>query len=458
MKITITGAGYVGITTGTCLAQLGHDVCCLDLDRKRIDMLSRGQVPIYEPGLEDALHEVLDGGKICFTTDTEEAVGGAHAVFIAVGTPSGPSGGIDLSQVFSAGRNIAPHLMAGAVVVMKSTVVAGTARSMREIIARERGAFDIRVASNPEFLREGSAMQDFLEPDRIVLGADDPYSLRVLRKIYAPFVSANAPIVETRTVDAELIKYAANAFLALKIGFINEVSDLCEKSGGNVADVARGIGLDHRIGSAFLQPGPGYGGSCFPKDTRAFAATGREYGARQHMIETLISRNEDRKKQLARRIVKEGGLHAGQKVAVLGLAFKANTDDVRESASLAIIPMLQEMGLEVSAHDPKANETAAQFLDGVEFHSDLYDCCHDADAVVILTEWDDYKQLDLRKLAEEMSGDWLFDFRNLHQPEAASEAGLRHVSLGRVATSPADRKRVAPVGSWERRVAAPEHI
>ncbi|KFB10079.1 UDP-glucose dehydrogenase family protein [Nitratireductor basaltis] len=458
MKIAIVGSGYVGITTGTCLAKLGHDVCCLDLNRERITMLQKGVLPIYEPGLDIALNEMIGSGRMHFSADTAEAVQGAHAVFIAVGTPSGADGSIDLSQVFAAGRSIAPHLMAGTVVVMKSTVVAGTAQSMREIIARERGAFDVRVASNPEFLREGSAIKDFMEPDRIVLGADDPYSMKVLRKIYAPFVKEQAPIVETRTINAELIKYAANAFLALKIGFINEVADLCENSGGDVSDVARGIGLDTRIGAAFLQPGPGYGGSCFPKDTRAFASTGREYGARQHLVEALISRNDERKKHLAQRIIREGSLNAGQRVAVLGLAFKANTDDVREAASLSIIPHLQERGLEVAAHDPKALQTASEHLAGVSLHEDAYDCCRGADAVVILTEWEEYRALDLRRLRGLMVGDHLFDYRNLLEPSAASEAGLRLVSLGRVSAAPASRKGVAPIGSWDRRVAAPEHI
>ncbi|WP_309084771.1 UDP-glucose/GDP-mannose dehydrogenase family protein [Chelativorans sp.] len=457
MQVTMIGAGYVGLTTGTCLANLGHTVRCYDINAARIVRLERLDLPIYEPGLEEAMRRAVADRRLSFSSQLNESVAEADAVFIAVGTPSGPDGGIDLSHVLAAAKQIAPHLKRGALVVVKSTVVVGTARRVREIIARERGAFDVRVASNPEFLREGSAMADFMDPDRIVLGADDTRSRNVLRSIYRSFEKKGVPMVVTTTGNAELIKYSANAFLALKIGFINDVADLCEKTGGDIAEVTRGIGLDPRIGEAFLSPGPGFGGSCFPKDTRAFAATGREYGAPQKLVETLIARNDQRKTALARRILKEGQLQPGAAVAVLGLAFKANTDDVREAAALTIIPALQKAGLRVTAHDPKAIGNARQFVQDVTWADCPYKACAGASAVVILTEWDEYRQLNFGRLARTLSGDAVFDYRNLFEPRAVTQHGLRYFSLGRAAAAVAQRAGVAAIDTWDRRVAAPGH-
>jgi UDPglucose 6-dehydrogenase len=457
MQITMIGAGYVGLTTGTCLANMGHNIRCYDIDAARTARLAQFDIPIYEPGLEEALRRAIDARCLHFPSRLQESVAGADAVFIAVGTPSGPDGGIDLGHVLAAAQQLAPHLKRGALVVVKSTVVVGTARRVREIIARERGAFDIRVASNPEFLREGSAMIDFMEPDRIVLGADDARSRNILRAIYRPFAKRGVPIVATTTANAELIKYSANAFLALKIGFINDVADLCEKAGGDVMEVARGIGLDSRIGEAFLAPGPGFGGSCFPKDTRAFAATGRQLGAPQKLVETLIARNEQRKTALARRILKDARIERGSTVAVLGLAFKANTYDVREAAALTIIPGLQQAGFRVAAHDPKAIVNARQHIQDVSWAECPYEACAGASAVVVLTEWEEYRRLDLARLAQSLSGDALFDYRNLFDPRAVAQHGLRYFSIGRAAASVRQRAGVSSLDTWGRRVAAPGH-
>lgn len=457
MQITMIGAGYVGLTTGTCLAAIGHGVCCYDIDAGRISRLKRFDPPIYKPGLEDAMRKAVAAGHLRFSSRLRESVADADVVFIAVGTPTGPGGGIDLSHVLGAAKRIAPHLKRSALIVIKSTVVVGTARRIRETIARERGAFDIRVASNPEFLREGSAMADFLRPDRIVIGADDTRSRNILRAVYRPLARTGVPVVATTTSNAELIKYAANAFLALKIGFVNDVADLCERTGGDISDVARGIGLDRRIGDSFLAPGPGFGGSCFPKDTRAFAATGRQFGAPQRLVETLITRNDQRKAALARRILREGRLPPGGRVAVLGLAFKANTDDVRESAALTVIPVLQEAGLRVVVHDPKAAANARRHVKDVIWAECPYAACKGASAAIILTEWDEYRQLNLSRLATELSGDLLVDYRNLFDPQSVIQHGMRYISLGRSAAPTDQRTGVSSLKTWDRRVAAPGH-
>lgn len=436
MKIAMIGAGYVGLTTSAGLAVLGHSVTCHDHDEERIARLMSGDIPIYEPGLAEVVSAERRHGRLSFAKDMIEAVGAADAVFLAVGTPSAPDGGIDLSYIDAAATAIAPRLKPGAVVVVKSTVVVGTSRRLNHLIARLRGTPDISVASNPEFLREGSALKDFLEPERIVIGADDVRGRVVLDEIYRP-VAAEVPIVATTTRNAELIKYSANAFLALKIGFINDVARLCEGTDGDIEAVARGIGLDSRIGSAFLSVGPGFGGSCFPKDTRAFAATGRRYGVPQPLIEALLTGNERRKTELARRVLLEGALAPGAIVAVLGLAFKAGTDDVRESAALAMIPVLRQAGLTVRVHDPRAMETARAVLSDVEWCATPIAAAHKAHAVVVLTEWPEYRALDLKRLARAMTRPMLFDYRNLFASEAVTAAGLSHVSLGRPVRRPA---------------------
>jgi len=452
MIIVVIGAGYVGLTTGACLAELGHRVTCVDIDGERVARLMRNELPIYEPGLAELIGSQRLAGRLDFSTDAAERLQQADAVFLAVGTPSDADGRADLSFVHQAARDIAPHLAPDAMVVLKSTVVPGTACAVREIISRVRGRTDIFVGSNPEFLREGSAITDFMNADRIVVGADQAEAAARLKAIYAPLAARGVPMVVTSTINAELIKYTANAFLALKLGFINDVADLCEAVDGDVGAIIEGIGLDKRIGPAFLSPGPGFGGSCFPKDTRAFASAGREAGAPQTLIETLIARNEERKRALARRII--GEAEEGAIVAVLGTAFKANTDDMREAAALTIVPMLHEAGLSVRLHDPKAHihrhdlpeaewcETAEAALDG-------------ADVAVVLTEWDEYRRLEPKKLARIMTGRTIIDYRNLLDGAEVVRQGFRYVRLGRAAAPPlAERQARAAAGGRRVELAA----
>lgn len=457
MHIAMIGAGYVGLTTSTCLAKLGHVVWCHDIDLERIERIEAGDIPIFEPGLAEAIMDVRESGNLHFSASAASTVADATAIMLAVGTPSRPDGDIDITQVESAARLIAPHLASGAVVIIKSTVSVGTSRRIREAIAETRGSLDFSVASNPEFLREGSAMADFLYPDRIVIGADDRHSAQVLQAIYAPLVKQNdVPILLTGTANAELIKHAANAFLALKIGFINDVANLCEEAGADILEVAQGIGLDHRIGSNFLMPGPGYGGSCFPKDTRAFAATARRHNAPQPLIEALIARNDERKAQLARRVINVAGKRSAR-VCILGAAFKKNTDDVRESPAITIIAELLNAGLKVAAHDPQARRNAERLLPAACWADCPYEAARESELVVIATEWDDYRELDLPRLASLMSGRRVFDFRNVLDPAAAQAAGLDYWGIGR-AKAPARRLRAsAGTGSpaFDRSVAAP---
>ena len=433
MNITMIGAGYVGLTTGACFASLGYNVCCVDIDEGRIADLVKGIMPIYEPGLAELMVESRKAARLRFSADIGPSVADADFVFLAVGTPSTADGDIDLSFVVSAARGIAPFLRDNAIVVIKSTVVAGTAKTVEDIISSERDGQRIPVVSNPEFLREGSAISDFRNADRIVVGAGDEGPANCMKELYRPLIDSGIPFVATSTIDAELIKYAANAFLALKIGFINDVANICENAGGDVTAVAQGIGLDRRIGQTFLQTGPGFGGSCFPKDTRAFAATGKRFGAPQSLIETLINCNEKRKSDLAHRILQMlGSTGHAKTVAILGVAFKSETDDVRESAALSIIPILQRAGMCVRAHDPKAQAPARKMLGaGVEWHDDLYAAVNGVDAVVVLTEWDDYRWMNLSRVADLMDGHYLFDFRNLFMPEDAIRHGLVYHSLGR---------------------------
>ncbi len=433
MNIVMIGAGYVGLTTGACLARLGHLVTCIEADPRRLLPLRAGEIPIYEPGLSDLVHACRQTGNLQFADPDTPALPEADVVMIAVGTPSDDDGDIDLRQVHAAARHIAPRLRSGAVVAIKSTVVAGTARGVAEIIAEVRGKNDIPVVSNPEFLREGSALADFLRADRVVVGADDERAAKVMEDLYAPLTTQGVPYVRTGTVDAELIKYAANACLALRIGFVNELADLCEAAGGDIRAVSHGMGMDNRIGPRFLQAGPGFGGSCFPKDTRAYAATGRRLGVRQTVVESLIAANETRKEALAQRIVDALSGRRRARVAVLGLAFKAGTDDVRDSAALTIIPALQAAGIQVVAHDPKARDQAAPHLPGTELADCPYAAAEGADAIVILTEWEDYRRLDLTRLARRMKGTQVFDYRNLLCPDRAARAGLTCIGIGRPA-------------------------
>jgi UDPglucose 6-dehydrogenase len=432
MRIVMIGTGYVGLVSGACFADFGHRVCCVDKDGAKIDGLNAGKMPIWEPGLEALVKFNVDHGRLTFTKDVVEAVNGAEAVFIAVGTPARRGDGhADLTFVFEAIRELAGVIQPGTVVVTKSTVPVGTGDRIEEIL-REEGVDGVSVASNPEFLREGAAIADFKHPDRIVVGAEDDHAQHVLREIYRPLFLNRAPILITSRRTAELTKYAANAFLAVKISFINEIADLCEAVDADVQDVARGIGLDNRIGPKFLHAGPGYGGSCFPKDTLALLQTADAAGAEQRIVRTTVEVNDDRKARMAERVERAvGGDLSGKKVGVLGLAFKPNTDDMRDAPSIPLINGLIERGAAVRAFDPVARGQAEQILSGIEFANDAYQAADGADALVIVTEWDEFRALDLKKVAASMCGKVLVDLRNVYDRGDAEEAGLAYYGVGR---------------------------
>src|SRR5918993_286939 len=433
MRIAMIGTGYVGLVSGSCFADFGHQVTCVDKDSGKIDALNAGRMPIWEPGLEALVKANAERGRLRFTTDLAGGLEGAEAVFIAVGTPARRGDGhADLTYVYDAVRELARIVGgAGPVVVVKSTVPVGTGDRIVEILAEE-GIAGASVASNPEFLREGAAIRDFKIPDRIVVGAEDERARAVLREIYRPLFLNQAPILITGRRTAELIKYSANAFLAVKISFINEIADLCEAVGADVQDVARGIGLDNRIGAKFLHAGPGYGGSCFPKDTVALLRTADEAGVEQRIVRTVVEVNDRRKASMAARVgAALGGSLAGKRVAVLGLAFKPNTDDMREAPSLALIEGLIEGGARVAAFDPVAIEQARPLLPQVEFAPDAHAAAEGADALVIVTEWDEFRALDLDDLASAMSGKVLVDLRNVYDSAEAEAAGLAYFGIGR---------------------------
>jgi UDPglucose 6-dehydrogenase len=439
MRIAMIGTGYVGLVSGACFADFGHRVSCVDKDHAKIDGLNAGKMPIWEPGLEALVKFNVDHGRLSFTKNLVEAVEGAEAVFIAVGTPARRGDGhADLTFVFEAVRELAKVIAPGTVIVTKSTVPVGTGDKIEDVL-REEGVRDISVASNPEFLREGAAIADFKHPDRIVVGAQDEHSQLVLREIYRPLFLNRAPILITGRRTAELTKYAANAFLAVKISFINEIADLCEAVDADVQDVARGIGLDNRIGPKFLHAGPGYGGSCFPKDTLALLQTAVTAGVDQRIVRTTVEVNDDRKARMVDRVERAlGGDLSGKSVAVLGLAFKPNTDDMREAPSIPLVNSLVERGAQVRAYDPVAREQAEQILSGVEFADDAYRAASGADALVIVTEWDEFRALDLQKIAASMRGKMLIDLRNVYDREDVEQAGLVYHGVG--------RGRPAPVG------------
>jgi len=432
MRIAMIGTGYVGLVSGACFADFGHRVCCVDKDAGKIEGLHRGLMPIWEPGLEALVKSNVERGRLTFTTDTVEGVKDAEAVFIAVGTPARRGDGhADLTYVFDAVRELAKVIKPGTVVVTKSTVPVGTGDKI-EAILREEGVTDVSVASNPEFLREGAAIADFKHPDRIVVGAEDDRAQHVLREIYRPLFLNRAPILITGRRTAELTKYAANAFLAVKISFINEIADLCEAVDADVQDVARGIGLDNRIGPKFLHAGPGYGGSCFPKDTLALLQTADAVGVDQRIVRTTVEVNDDRKEQMVERVEKAlGGDVRGKRVAILGLAFKPNTDDMREAPSIPIVKALLQRGAKVSAFDPVARHQAEPLLPGIEFADDAYAAADGADALVIVTEWDEFRALDLDRVAGSLKGKILVDLRNVYDRADAEEAGLTYYSIGR---------------------------
>lgn len=433
MKIAMIGSGYVGLVSGVCFADFGHKVTCVDVDADKIARLQSGIMPIYEPGLQELVAKNVREKRLSFTTSLKEGMEKSDAVFIAVGTPSRRGDGhADLTYVYQAAEEIAHEIKDYVVVVTKSTVPVGTGDAVEEIIRKARPDAAFAVVSNPEFLREGAAINDFKRPDRIVIGTMDQQARDVMSEIYRPLYLNQSPLVFTDRRTSELIKYAANAFLAMKITFINEMADLCEAVGGNVQDVARGIGLDNRIGSKFLHAGPGYGGSCFPKDTQALARTAQEAHAPVRLVETTIAINAARKKAMAQRIIKAcSGSVKDKTIAIMGLTFKPNTDDMRDAPALDIIPALQEAGAEIRAHDPEGMEHAKTMLENVTFCNDAYEAAHQADAAVIVTEWDAYRALDFTQLKEVMKSPVLVDLRNIYRSSEMARHGFSYIGIGR---------------------------
>lgn len=427
------GVGYVGLVSGACFSEFGHDVICVDADHERIAALERGEIPIFEPGLEDLVARNRLAGRLHFTTDLRSAMAEAEAIFIAVGTPSRRGDGhADLTFVYQAAREIAAELKGYAVIVTKSTVPVGTGREVERIIRAARPNAEFDVASNPEFLREGSAIGDFMRPDRVIIGTSSERARELLRRVYRPLYLIETPILFADLETAELIKYAANAFLALKISYINQISDLCEKVGADVHDVARGIGLDGRIGAKFLHPGPGYGGSCFPKDTLALMHTAREAGAPLTLVEAGVAFNEARKRQMADRILAAlGDKPRGKRVAILGLTFKPNTDDMREAPSLTILPRLRAEGVEVLAHDPAGMAEARKLMPDITYCDEAYQTLAGADALVLLTEWNAYRAMDLGRMRALMRHPLVIDLRNVYRSREMRKAGFDYLSLGR---------------------------
>ncbi|QJQ32466.1 UDP-glucose/GDP-mannose dehydrogenase family protein [Sphingomonas lacunae] len=432
MKIAMIGTGYVGLVSGTCFADFGHQVICVDKDQGKIDALLSGRMPIYEPGLESLVASNVAAGRLSFTTSLAEGIAGVDAIFIAVGTPSRRGDGhADLSYVYAAAREIGEHLTHDCVVVTKSTVPVGTGDEVERIIAEVSGGKHVPVVSNPEFLREGAAIGDFKRPDRIVIGTEDEHARAVMREVYRPLFLNEAPILFTARRTAELTKYAANAFLATKITFINEIADLCEVVGADVRDVARGIGLDNRIGSKFLHAGPGYGGSCFPKDTVALLKTAQDNAVPQRIVEAVVSVNDNRKRAMGRKVINAmGGSVRGKRVAILGLTFKPNTDDMRDAPSIAIVQALLDAGATVVATDPEGMEAAAPMMPDVTMVDSAYAAAEGADAVVIVTEWDAFRALDLGRLASLVNDRVLVDLRNIYRRDEVERAGFVHHSVG----------------------------
>ena len=433
MRIAMIGTGYVGLVSGACFSEFGNDVACVDKDEVKISRLDRGEIPIFEPGLDDLVANNVRAGRLTFTTDLTSAVRGADAVFIAVGTPARRGDGhADLSYVYSAAKEIAQAMDGYTVVVTKSTVPVGTGREVAQIIRQARPDADFDICSNPEFLREGAAITDFMRPDRVVIGSESERAREMMRAIYRPLYLIETPIVFTSLQTSELIKYAANSFLATKITFINEIADLCEQVGADIHDVSRGIGLDGRIGRKFLHPGPGYGGSCFPKDTVALVKTAQDYNAPLRIVETVVDINDRRKKQMADKVVQAcGGSVDGRTVAVLGLTFKPNTDDMRDSPSLEILPALQAAGARIKAYDPEGIKEARQMLPGVEMCDNAYAPMDGADAVVLITEWNEFRALDLERVKGLLKQPVMVDLRNVYNPDEMAAAGFSYVCVGR---------------------------
>ena len=437
MIITIIGTGYVGLVTGVCLSEFGFHVTCVDNNTDKVALLKDNISPIYEPGLEQMMRTNAEAGRLQFEGDVSQCVPGCDVVFLAVGTPSIAGGeDIDLTYVFSAVDDIAPHLKDGTVVIVKCTVVPGTCERVRQRIAKLRPDLDFSVVSNPEFLREGSAIQDFMRPDRVVIGVHDERGREVTEALYRPLKLQDTPISTTSLAGAELSKYASNAFLAMKVSFINNIADLCEKVDANIIEVSEIIGLDQRIGDKFLRAGPGFGGSCFPKDTRALAAFGRSVGTDQPLVEATISFNEDRKSRMAKRVLETIGAPQGKTVAVLGIAFKPDTDDIRESPALPLVDLLLKNGVKVRAFDPKAMEPAARLYPEVVWADDPYEAAVGAHAVVIMTEWNVLRALELERLRDAMAQPLMIDLRNIHRRKEPARYGFTYVSIGRDRASP----------------------
>lgn len=433
MKIAVIGTGYVGLVSGTCFSEFGHSVICVDKDNAKIEALKNGIIPIYEPGLDSMVARNHANGQLDFTTDLKTAMDGAEAVFIAVGTPSRRGDGhADLQYVFAAVEELADYITSFTVVVTKSTVPVGTGGEIKKRLSAKLDNSLFSVASNPEFLREGAAIEDFMRPDRVVVGVEDEKAKEVMRELYRPLYLNETPILFTKRETAEVIKYAANAFLATKISFINEMADLCEKVGADVQEVSKGIGLDKRIGSKFLHAGPGFGGSCFPKDTRALVHSADSYGVDLKIVRSVVEVNEQRKLAMAEKVISAcGGDVKAKKIAVLGLTFKPNTDDMRESPSLDIIPALQKAGAEIHAYDPKGMDEAKHMLENVTFHDGAYDTMEDADAVVIITEWNQFRALDLNKVKSLLKTPVMVDLRNIYARAALEDMGFSYTGIGR---------------------------
>jgi UDPglucose 6-dehydrogenase len=434
MKIAVIGSGYVGLVSGTCFADFGHEVVCVDKDRKKIENLKKSIIPIYEPGLEDMVTENVKSGRLKFTTDLKKCVGEADAIFIAVGTPTSRRGDgyADLSYVYAVAKEIAPHLKGYTVIVDKSTVPVGTAKQVKRIIKENNPKANFDVASNPEFLREGAAITDFMKPDRVVVGVEHKKAKTVIREIYKPLYLIETPILFTNLQTAELIKYAANGFLATKISFINEIANLCEAIDANVVDLAKGIGLDNRIGKKFLHAGPGYGGSCFPKDTLALCRIAQEHGSPIRIIETVIEINAAQKARMVGKIRRAlGGSEAGKKIAVLGLTFKPETDDMRDSSALMILPALAEKGAQITATDPHGISEAKKMMPEINYVDDPYEAMKGADCLVLMTEWNEYRSLDFEKMKKLMRGKIFVDLRNVYEPDHIRKAGFEYFGIGR---------------------------
>ena len=435
MKIAMVGSGYVGLVSGACFADFGHDVVCIDKDQLKIDRLHDGVMPIYEPGLAKLVEGNVKSGRLSFTTSLADGIAGADAVFIAVGTPSRRGDGhADLTFVYAVAREIGENLANDAVIVTKSTVPVGTGDEVERIISACNPAYKFAVVSNPEFLREGAAIGDFKRPDRIVIGAEDDFGRDVMREVYRPLFLNESPLLFTGRRSSELIKYAANAFLATKITFINEMADLCEKVGANVQDVSRGIGLDNRIGKKFLHAGPGYGGSCFPKDTLALLKTAEDYDSPVRIVEAVVKVNESRKRAMGRKVLDAiGGIEEarGKKVALLGLTFKPNTDDMRDSPAIAVAQTLTDAGVEVAAYDPEGMELARPLMPEVTMCTDAYEAIDGADAIAIVTEWDAFRALDFNRIKHLAKTPVLVDLRNIYRPDDMAARGFSYTSVGR---------------------------